>query len=78
MKIKVYNRSCEEDYFESQKLFWWEPFYSNSKYEIIFDYDNYLFLRDSTNRIINRKYYKIRQMKQKLLISLQSILCSKN
>ena len=40
MKIKVYNRSCEEDYFESQKLFWWEPFYSNSKYEIIFDYDN--------------------------------------
>jgi hypothetical protein len=39
-KIKVYNRSCEEDYFESQKLFWWEPFYSNSKYEIVYDYDN--------------------------------------
>ena len=39
-KIKVYNRSCEEDYFETQKLFWWEPFYSNSKYEIEFDYDN--------------------------------------
>jgi|ETNmetMinimDraft_2_1059921.scaffolds.fasta_scaffold01168_7 hypothetical protein len=37
-KIKVYNRSCEEDYFESQKLFWWEPFYSNSKYEIVYDY----------------------------------------
>jgi len=39
-KIKVYNRSCEEDYFETQKLFWWEPFYSNSKYEIVYDYDN--------------------------------------
>jgi hypothetical protein len=39
-KIKVYNRSCEEDYFESQKLFWWEPFYSNLKYEIEYDYDN--------------------------------------
>jgi hypothetical protein len=39
-KLKVYNRSCREDYFETQKLFWWEPFYSNSKYEIEFDYDN--------------------------------------
>ncbi len=37
-KIKVYNRSFEEDYFEAQKLFWWEPFYANSKYDIEFVY----------------------------------------
>lgn len=40
MKIRVYNRSCEKDYFEPRKFFWWDPFWSNSKFEIIFEYDD--------------------------------------